>query len=75
VKPTLKPPGTKRLKPKHHRSLSNIAFKFNLRHYTLDVEQRELVGIIKTSADSLLDLINDLLDLTRVESGKLALEV
>ena len=40
----------------------------------LDNEQRELAELIKTSADSLLDLINDILDLTRVESGKLELE-
>ena len=41
---------------------------------TLDDEQQELVGLTKTSADSLLSLINDILDLTRVESGKLELE-
>ena len=40
----------------------------------LDGEQRELVDLTKTSADSLLSLINDILDLTRVESGKLELE-
>jgi PAS domain S-box-containing protein len=40
----------------------------------LDDEQRELAHMTKTSADSLLSLINDILDLTRVESGKLELE-
>jgi signal transduction histidine kinase len=40
----------------------------------LDNEQRELVDLINTSADSLLSVINDILDLTRVESGKLELE-
>jgi signal transduction histidine kinase len=40
----------------------------------LDSEQQELADLIKTSADSLLSLINDILDLTRVESGKLELE-
>jgi signal transduction histidine kinase len=40
----------------------------------LDVEQRELADLISTSARSLLSLINDILDLTRVESGKLELE-
>ena len=40
----------------------------------LDNEQRELADLIKTSADSLLSVINDILDLTRVESGKLELE-
>ena len=33
MKPTLKPPGTKRLKPKYDEPLSNFAFKFNLRRY------------------------------------------
>jgi signal transduction histidine kinase len=40
----------------------------------LDNEQLELVNLVKTSADSLLSVINDILDLTRVESGKLELE-
>ena len=34
IKPTLKAPGTKRLKLKYDKMLSNIAFKFNLRRYT-----------------------------------------
>jgi hypothetical protein len=33
VKPKLKPPGTKRLKPKCHVLLLSYAFKFNLRRY------------------------------------------
>jgi hypothetical protein len=33
MKPKLNAPGTKRLKPKYDRLLSNVAFKFNLRHY------------------------------------------
>ena len=37
----------------------------------LDAEQQELTDLIKTSADSLLSVINDILDLARVESGKL----
>lgn len=36
--------------------------------------QRELSNQIKASADSLLMLVSDILDLTRVEAGKLALE-
>jgi signal transduction histidine kinase len=40
----------------------------------LDEEQRELADLIKTSAGSLLSVINDILDLTRIESGKLELE-
>ena len=41
---------------------------------SLDREQREFADLIKVSADSLLGLINDVLDLSRVESGKLGLE-
>jgi hypothetical protein len=33
IKPNLKPPGTKRLKPKHNDVLSSSAFNFNLRCY------------------------------------------
>ena len=35
IKPTLKAPGTKRLKLKYDKLLSSFAFNFNLRHYTL----------------------------------------
>ena len=35
MKPTLKAPGSKRLKLTHEKLLSYIAFKFNLRRYTL----------------------------------------
>ena len=34
ITPTLKAPGTKRLKLKYHELLSNFAFKFNLRRYS-----------------------------------------
>jgi len=35
IQPTLKPPGTKRLKLNYDETLSIFAFKFNLRRYTL----------------------------------------
>ena len=35
IKPTLKPPGTKRLKLNYDEPLSTPAFKFNLRCYKL----------------------------------------
>ena len=35
IKPTLKAAETKRLKLKYHKLLSNIAFNFNLRRYTV----------------------------------------
>ena len=33
IKPKLKPPGTERLKVKHHILLPTFAFKLNLRRY------------------------------------------
>ncbi|MEA3212748.1 MAG: two-component system, sensor histidine kinase and response regulator [Chthoniobacter sp.] len=40
----------------------------------LDREQREYLGMAKSSARSLLGLINDILDFSKIEAGKLDLE-
>jgi PAS domain S-box-containing protein len=40
----------------------------------LTAEQQEYAGSIKKSADALLALINDILDLSRIEAGKLRLD-
>jgi two-component system sensor histidine kinase/response regulator len=40
----------------------------------LTQEQREYLGMVKGSADSLLSLLNDILDVSKIEAGKLALE-
>ena len=40
----------------------------------LDAEQREFLGTIKSSAKSLLTIINDVLDFSKVESGNLVLD-
>lgn len=44
-----------------------------LRRTKLDASQREYVGIIRTSSELLLELINDLLTFARIEAGKLEL--
>ncbi|MDR1933865.1 MAG: response regulator [Spirochaetales bacterium] len=41
----------------------------------LDLEQKEYAGQIRYSADVLLGLINNVLDLSKIESGKLSLEI
>jgi two-component system sensor histidine kinase/response regulator len=40
----------------------------------LDAEQREHMGLVKSSADALLGIINDILDFSKVEAGMLELE-
>ena len=40
----------------------------------LTKEQREYLTAVKTSADSLLRLLNDILDLSKIEAGKLPIE-
>ncbi|MBA3531997.1 MAG: GAF domain-containing protein [Ardenticatenales bacterium] len=40
----------------------------------LQEEQLEFLGIVKTNADRLMDLIDDLLNLSRIETGKVELE-
>ena len=40
----------------------------------LAVDQREYLGIVKTSANALLDIINDILDFSKIEAGKLSVE-
>ena len=40
----------------------------------LTVEQRRYLDIVKTNCDSLLSLINDILDLAKIESGRMTLD-
>jgi PAS domain S-box-containing protein len=46
-----------------------------LRTTGLDAEQRELVDVVSSSATTLVSIINDILDLQRVESGRIDLNV
>jgi two-component system, sensor histidine kinase and response regulator len=41
----------------------------------LNPEQRDYLGMVKTSADSLLVLLNDILDFSKIEAGKLDLDL
>lgn len=45
-----------------------------LQYTELDTEQLECLTAIKISSDNLLSLINDILDLSKIESGKVELE-
>ena len=45
-----------------------------LRDTTLDVEQVDYADCIKTSAQNLLTIVNDVLDFSKIESGKLQIE-
>jgi PAS domain S-box-containing protein len=41
----------------------------------LDKTQEEYMGNIKSSADSLLSIVNDILDLSKIEAGKMSLNI
>ena len=41
----------------------------------LNIHQRDLVEVIRTSGETLLYIINDILDMSKIESGKLDLEL
>ncbi|MDI1340597.1 ATP-binding protein [Polaromonas sp.] len=41
----------------------------------LTTQQRQFLGIVKTSADALLTIIDDILDLSKIEAGMLTMEL
>ena len=45
-----------------------------LQHTPLDAEQRELADVVRDSASSLLKIIDDILDFSKTEAGKLEIE-
>jgi CheY-like chemotaxis protein len=47
----------------------------NADSYNLSNEQRELLNIVKSSGEAMLTLIADILDLSKIEAGKLELEL
>ena len=51
-----------------------IGLSHLLGHSALDAEQAELLGKIKLASSSLLGVINDVLDLSKIEAGELMLE-
>ena len=51
-----------------------IGFSSLLLETRLEAEQRDYVGIILKSADSLLTIVNDILNFSKLESGKIELE-
>ncbi len=53
---------------------SIVAMGELLQETSLSVEQREYVGRFSRAATSLLDLINDILDISKIEAGHLQLE-
>ncbi len=55
--------------------IGGIKGMLSLMEYTdLDAEQKEYVELAKSSADLLLGVINEILDISKIESGELVLE-
>jgi PAS domain S-box-containing protein len=51
-----------------------LGFLYLLENSALDDEQKEYLDAIKVSTDTLLTVINDILDISKIEAGKIELE-
>lgn len=51
-----------------------LGFANILRNTNLDEEQREYLEVIQSSGDNLLSIVNDILDLSKIEAGMLRIE-
>jgi CheY-like chemotaxis protein len=51
-----------------------LGFTNILQKTKLETEQREYVDIIQTSGDNLLSIVNDILDLSKIEAGMMRIE-
>ena len=40
----------------------------------LNTEQKEYIGLVKSSADALLSIVNDILDFSKIEAGKMTID-
>jgi len=52
-----------------------VGFTYLLKRGSLDAQQRVQVDKLAASADHLLGIINDILDISKIEAGKLKLEI
>ena len=56
--------------------MNGVQGMLELLEYTpLSGEQRDVVKVVRESAGSLLTIINDILDVSKIEAGKMALDV
>ncbi|MBC3542157.1 PAS domain S-box protein [Rufibacter sediminis] len=46
-----------------------------LHHTAVNEEQKDYINTLRTSSDALLDILNDILDLSKIQAGKLQLNV
>lgn len=51
-----------------------LGFAQILQHEALSADQHEMIGMIREAGDSLLQIINDILDLSKIEAGKLRID-